>query len=605
MDAVANATHSVDTFLRRNGAEALPKEVIDRYKGHDFQAGWLVSIAGKDAPPLEVHVLLGPGFPYEAPRIALADPPPRLTWPHVERDGLLCIRSHEQPVPRENPEGVVEWFLGQAVTLVQENREGGDTAFQDEFLSYWRIAVSESGGTVGFVSLVEPKGPSRQVCVWTSGRDGVVAEDKQTLERWLGRTRKADRDKRREKFLDGALLWLPGPLVPMEYPALAGELRPLIDQAAPEARPVLEALLPRLPSSLWILLGMPSENGVCFGMVEVPDPRTARRAKGKRNPVSSGFRPGKIPGHVLYDRYLSRGSSVAKCFVQRADHSWVHGRGRDLNQERLRSARVAIVGCGSLGGPVARLLAQAGIGKLTLVDHDALAWANLSRHVLGAWAVGKKKAAALSVELEAAYPHLEDVSVHFAKLNARAEDLIAELGRCELIVDATGSWAASNLLNDLQRTTPGFPPVVYTWMEERAAAAHAVVLRRDGPCLRCGFSASGKSAMPVTDWDGAPPNGQTPQCGGAFTPYGACELAWAHALVLDTVVAALLGEIDSKNHRVWIGPGPRLEAAGAKWSAAWVAREGDPGRGELCVSREWCRVTDCDVCAPPESSSPR
>jgi len=601
--AVPDAIDSVDTFLRRYGAAALPKEVVDRYKGHDFQAGWLVSITGTDATPLEVHVLLGPGFPYEAPRIALADPPPRLSWPHVERDGLLCIRSHAQPVPRENPEGVVEWFLGQAVALVRENREGGDAAFRDEFLSYWRIAVSESGGTVGFVSLVEPKGPSRRVCVWIGGQEGIVAEDKRMLEHWLSRTRKAGRDKKGERFFDGALLWLPAPLVPAEYPASAGEVRSLVDRAGPEARPVVETLLSGLPSSLWILLGMPSANGVCFGTVEVPDPRTARRAKGKRNPVSSGFRPGKIPAHILYDRYLSGGSSAVKSSVQRADHSWLHGRDRDPNQERLRSTRVAVVGCGSLGGPVARLLAQAGVGKLLLVDHDPLAWANLSRHVLGAWAVAKNKAAALAVEMEAAYPHLGEVSVRSEKLNVRAEDLIAKLGRCDVIVEATGSWAVSNLLNDLQQVIPCFPPVVYAWMEEQAAATHALVLKRGGPCLRCGVNASGKPAAPVTDWAEAPFGDQTPECGGAFTPYGAAELAWAHALVLDTVLAALLGGIDSKNHRVWIGSRTRLEAAGARWAASWMAREGDPGRGELRISREWSRAAACEVCGSPTNST--
>ena len=603
-EVVDGATGAVDRLLERSGAEALPRDALDRYTGHDFQVGWLVPAEVEDGTKLEFHVLLGAGFPYEAPRIALADPPPPLTWPHVERDGLLCIRRHEQPVPRENPEGVVVWYLGQAMALIQENRRGGDAAFREEFLSYWQIAVSEGGDSISFVSLVEPKGPSRQVCVWRRGREGIVAEDRQALEEWLGRIGKTGRDKPAGRFLDAALLWLPEPLVPAEYPGSAGDVRSLVGRAGPEAKSVLESLLPPLPSSLWILLGMPGDNGVCFGMVEVPNPKIARRAKGKRDPVLSGFRRGKIPGQVLYGRYLSGGSGAVKSSVERADHSWIHGRDRDPKRENLRSARVAVVGCGSLGGPVARLLAQAGVGSLFLADHDGLAWENLSRHVLGAWAVSNNKAKALAVEMKAAYPHVDEVSVRREKLHAKADDLIEELGRCDLIVEATGSWAASNLLNDLQQVTSDFPPVVYAWMEEQASATHALVLKRGGSCLRCGFDASGKPVISVTDWAEAPLGDQTPECGGAFTPYGAAELAWAHALVLDTVVTAVLGEIDSNNHRVWIGSGSRLKAAGAKWSAEWVACEGAPRRGELRVSRKWRRAADCEVCVSPETGSP-
>ena len=601
-DVVADATGAVDRLLKRSGAEALPRDALDRYTGHDFQAGWFVPTEIEDGTKLGLHVLLGAGFPYEAPRIALADPPPRLTWPHVERDGLLCIRTREQPVPRENPAGVVVWYLGQAMALIQENGQGKDAAFRDEFLSYWQIAVSEGGDSVRIVSLVEPKGPSRQVCVWRGGREGVVAEDRQTLERWLGRTGKTGHDKQTGKFLDAVLLWLPEPLVPAEYPGSGGDVRSLVGRAGPEARSVLEALLPPLPPSLWILLGMPGDNGVCFGMVEVPNPKIARRAEGRRDP-ESGFRRGKIPGQVLYGRYLSGGSSAVKSSVQRADHSWIHGRDRDPKQERLRSARVAVVGCGSLGGPVARLLAQAGVGKLLLVDHDSLVWANLSRHVLGAWSVEKNKAAALGAEIKIAYPHLEEVSVREEALSVKAEGYIEKMSHCDVIVDATGSWAASNLLNDLQQMDPDFPPVVYAWMEERAAAAHALVLRHGGPCLRCGFNASGKPATPVTDWAEAPLSEQTPECGGTFSPYGAAELAWAHALVLDTVLTALYGETDSKNHRVWIGSRARLEPAGAQLAASWIARDGDPDRGELRVSREWCRAIDCEVCGSPPINS--
>jgi molybdopterin/thiamine biosynthesis adenylyltransferase len=64
-------------------------------------------------------------------------------------------------------------------------------------------------------------------------------------------------------------------------------------------------------------------------------------------------------------------------------------------REALALKRVAIVGQGSLGSEVARLLSMTGVGKLTLIDPDKLDAANITRHAAGLTDLGRYKVAAM------------------------------------------------------------------------------------------------------------------------------------------------------------------------------------------------------------------
>ena len=50
-------------------------------------------------------------------------------------------------------------------------------------------------------------------------------------------------------------------------------------------------------------------------------------------------------------------------------------------QQRLLAAHALVIGAGGLGSPVALYLGTAGVGTLTLVDHDTVDLTNLQRQI--------------------------------------------------------------------------------------------------------------------------------------------------------------------------------------------------------------------------------
>lgn len=114
-------------------------------------------------------------------------------------------------------------------------------------------------------------------------------------------------------------------------------------------------------------------------------------------------------------------------------------------QQRLRTARVLLVGAGGLGGPAATYLAAAGVGVLGLVDPDVVALSNLHRQVIYASIdVGEAKVEAAGRRLRALNPH---VRVEAHRLRLGDGDARALVGRYDLVLDGTDDFASRFAVN--------------------------------------------------------------------------------------------------------------------------------------------------------------
>src|ERR1700730_5888700 len=100
-------------------ASELPFTQVKAYKTRNFMLGWSVRVAFRDHTR-EFHALIGPSFPFDAPRVALVDRPDFLSWPHVEEDGVLCLLQINSNIDGRDPIGVFQNLLARAVSLVED-----------------------------------------------------------------------------------------------------------------------------------------------------------------------------------------------------------------------------------------------------------------------------------------------------------------------------------------------------------------------------------------------------------------------------------------------------------------------------------------------------
>ena len=163
-------------------------------------------------------------------------------------------------------------------------------------------------------------------------------------------------------------------------------------------------------------------------------------------------------------------------------------------QQRLKAARVLIVGAGGLGSPTALYLAAAGVGTLGLVDNDVVDVTNLQRQLLhGTRDVGRPKLESARDRLHDVNPHVA-VELHAAWLtSANALDVIRQY---DIVIDGTDNFATRYLVNDacVLLGKPNVHGSVFQFDGQASVFATA-----DGPCYRCLF--------PVP-----PPPGAVPNC---------------------------------------------------------------------------------------------
>ncbi|RMI26214.1 MAG: molybdopterin-synthase adenylyltransferase MoeB, partial [Calditrichaeota bacterium] len=115
-------------------------------------------------------------------------------------------------------------------------------------------------------------------------------------------------------------------------------------------------------------------------------------------------------------------------------------------QQKLKAARVLVVGTGGLGSPLLLYLAAAGVGTLGIVDFDVVEDSNLHRQVLfNQQDLGMPKVEAAKKRLMALNPHIEVVTYNTRLTSANALEIIRDY---DVVADGTDNFPTRYLVND-------------------------------------------------------------------------------------------------------------------------------------------------------------
>lgn len=213
----------------------------------------------------------------------------------------------------------------------------------------------------------------------------------------------------------------------------------------------------------------------------------------------------------------------------------------------LRTKKIALIGCGTIGGYLAELLIRTGAGmgtkSLDLFDHDKYGPHNFSRHTLSSSDFGKYKSEALKnrlIDSTHLVTKIEAYKCGFPLLKPY-------LSHYDIVIDATGRAPVSKRLSKLLREIdgPNRPIIIHGFNDGNGIASKVFIDSSDGcyNCL-CGDPTFYKNGTDRRFENLLGVNQKKVSCGNTYTPYDAAVSVMTAALIQEAVLSTLENERD-------------------------------------------------------------
>ncbi|HEY5082849.1 MAG TPA: molybdopterin-synthase adenylyltransferase MoeB [Bauldia sp.] len=115
-------------------------------------------------------------------------------------------------------------------------------------------------------------------------------------------------------------------------------------------------------------------------------------------------------------------------------------------QQKLKQARVLVIGAGGLGSPVIQYLAAAGVGTIGIADDDGVSLSNLQRQVIhDTAAIGRPKVESAADAVARQNPH---VAVETHAFRVTADNAVALIARYDMVADCSDSFVTRYAVSD-------------------------------------------------------------------------------------------------------------------------------------------------------------
>jgi molybdopterin/thiamine biosynthesis adenylyltransferase len=495
---------------------------------HRKRASWDLVLLHGALGSQRVQFAIPRDFPASVPQVYF-DKSLCLALPHVEETGRFCHGVEPSPQDYAQPIGAAKAVLKALEDFWQKSHDVAwvQNEFHRERLSYWqrfcekfrmehksptpqdvRVALSPlegvSEGQLAAYFLQGPNSRSKLMLATVGERDPQVIAARHG---WSVGT-----------LVRGHVLFVPVPdnvrWTPCDWPHSLVQLESLVAQVTDHQHSVVDWIESKQDDQPHPFMVVLVQDKVCYGYIVTPAP---------------------VPRLTL--------PGVAPVVISRVDADWALSRDYQLpSLTARRQKRVLVLGCGSLGAPVAELLARSGVGELHLLDKEGFEAENCARHVLGAADVGVPKANALANRFRMLIPGLT-VKSHSA-LAADWLQHVCKPGTYDLVLDCTGESSIRVMLSQFRQLAIGTCPIIHAWVEPFCAATHVVYLAANDSWPSDDPGA--KIAAAVWPQDARV---YLPACGAGFHPYGAADVWQSAGFTAERVLAVLDGKMQQST--VW------------------------------------------------------
>ena len=161
-------------------------------------------------------------------------------------------------------------------------------------------------------------------------------------------------------------------------------------------------------------------------------------------------------------------------------------------QQALLDANALVIGLGGLGSPVALYLAAAGVGSLTLVDHDTVDLTNLQRQIVHDHAaLDRPKVESAAARIAALNPDTRVTTIAERLEGSELDDAVAA---ADVVLDGTDNFASRYAIN--AACVAAKTPLVSGAAIRLEGQVTVIDPRRDdAPCYRCLYGDAGDEAL--------------------------------------------------------------------------------------------------------------